>query len=719
MRIRRPQFRRGRATAAAPRTPASVASLASHSSLWAVAVLTAATVTPIAVVGVQTVADNAPAAAVAPAETGVQEVPLADAPNAQGVPQDIADGDAVVKEITSQTPFSMVGVTWSGNDDGSAQIRAKQPDGSWGQWFAADSVADDLDADQQLGRTGTEPVFLGTQTTAVQIALRGVNVAESAVGNAPDAMTPASATPAADAAGGSGDATDLGNAIADALGPDMDTADTYGDVNKPVVEDRGQIGTVSADEPTTVDAVLLSPDLTTPAAADGAATQLGQYGDVAMPAMPTIISRKGWGANEGLRCKTPYYNDHLLAATVHHTAGSNNYTKDESAGIVRGIYTYHAKNLGWCDIGYNVLVDKYGQAFEGRYGGLDKYVQGAHAGGFNGNTFGISMMGNYSDITPPPATLEKVGQIIGWKLAISGVDPLGEAVHVSEGTQFTKYPKGTRVTLPNIFAHRDVGNTECPGDAGYAQMDNIRRIAAQYAKTSSSTAQPTKPNTPKPTTTTQAPSTGPTTRPNAGGDNDSDSDPAPDTGTGRGNSGGTGSLESMVNRTTGSGSTNRVLANVDKDELAQEISELLMRGAGMNLDGLQALGAVNKLGSIMTTAQALLDESSNDTFAQVWRALGATAGPLGKALSGVQTFKDVSYAKFEHGAIYSSERTGAHPVWGKIGDAWAAQGFEHGELGLPVAAEERRPDGTFAQDFEHGTLVFDPASQTVHVEGPR
>ena len=50
---------------------------------------------------------------------------------------------------------------------------------------------------------------------------------------------------------------------------------------------------------------------------------------------------------------------------------------------MRGIYTYHARTLGWCDVGYNVLVDKYGQAFEGRRGGLDRNVQGAHAGGFS------------------------------------------------------------------------------------------------------------------------------------------------------------------------------------------------------------------------------------------------------------------------------------------------------------------------------------------------
>lgn len=61
---------------------------------------------------------------------------------------------------------------------------------------------------------------------------------------------------------------------------------------------------------------------------------------------------------------------------VHHTAGSNNYSPYDSAAIIRAIYAYHTKTLKWCDIAYNVLVDKYGQIFEGRFGGITNNVQG-------------------------------------------------------------------------------------------------------------------------------------------------------------------------------------------------------------------------------------------------------------------------------------------------------------------------------------------------------
>lgn len=208
-----------------------------------------------------------------------------------------------------------------------------------------------------------------------------------------------------------------------------------------------------------------------------------------------VVSRAGWGADESLRCSSPTYNDEVNAITIHHTAGSNNYTRAEAAGVVRGTYQYHAQRLGWCDIGYHALVDKFGTIYEGRYGGLNRAVEGAHAGGFNENTMGISMMGDYSTVRPSDATIRSVGELTGWKARVSGFDPLGYDTHYSEGTSYSKYPYGAAVTLPNIFAHRDVGNTVCPGDAGYARMDDIRRIAKQkYDSLSGTTVTDTNPN---------------------------------------------------------------------------------------------------------------------------------------------------------------------------------------------------------------------------------
>src|SRR4029077_1663338 len=100
----------------------------------------------------------------------------------------------------------------------------------------------------------------------------------------------------------------------------------------------------------------------------------------------------------------PSYAPSVQFALVHHTAGTNSYTASQSAAIVRGIELYHVKGNGWNDIGYNLLVDKYGQVFEGRYGGVDRNVIGAHAEGFNTGSVGVAVLGDYgTKQLPAPA----------------------------------------------------------------------------------------------------------------------------------------------------------------------------------------------------------------------------------------------------------------------------------------------------------------------------
>jgi hypothetical protein len=199
----------------------------------------------------------------------------------------------------------------------------------------------------------------------------------------------------------------------------------------------------------------------------------------AATAMPAVYSRAQWGADESLMTWDPHYASTLKAATLHHTAGNNSYTADQVPGILRAIYRYHAVTLGWGDIGYNALVDKYGRIWEGRAGGLASTVQGGHAGGFNAYTFGVSMIGDYDIAPTTQVMIDSVAEIIAWKLSLYAVNPSSTTTLVSGGTN--KYPKGESVTLPTVFAHRDTKSTACPGKYGYAKMDEIRTKATSLA----------------------------------------------------------------------------------------------------------------------------------------------------------------------------------------------------------------------------------------------
>jgi uncharacterized protein with LGFP repeats len=90
------------------------------------------------------------------------------------------------------------------------------------------------------------------------------------------------------------------------------------------------------------------------------------------------------------------------------------------------------------------------------------------------------MMGNFETVPPTPIQLRTTGRLLGWRLGLDHINPLGTVVLTSDGSSFAKFPLGATPTLPNIFTHRDVGVTECPGNAAYAAMDQIRDIAARF-----------------------------------------------------------------------------------------------------------------------------------------------------------------------------------------------------------------------------------------------
>jgi hypothetical protein len=188
---------------------------------------------------------------------------------------------------------------------------------------------------------------------------------------------------------------------------------------------------------------------------------------------PLIISRFSWQADESIRRAAPRYSDAVHYAVVHHTAGSNNYTRDESAAIVRGIEIYHVKGNGWNDIGYNFLVDKYGQVFEGRYGGVDKAVIGAHAEGFNTGSVGVAVLGSYGTAKLSAAAKSSLEQVLAWKLDLAHVDPLSTLTWKSGGNP--RFASGVPVFLRAISGHRDTGFTDCPGNALYAELPQIAK----------------------------------------------------------------------------------------------------------------------------------------------------------------------------------------------------------------------------------------------------
>ena len=198
----------------------------------------------------------------------------------------------------------------------------------------------------------------------------------------------------------------------------------------------------------------------------------------AFPGRPGFISRGQWGANESIRNtapdweKSPEFASTVRNAIVHHTVNLNTYSAEEAPALVRGIYEFHVQANRWCDIGYNFIVDRFGRVFEGRYGGVEKAVIGAHAGGFNSGSTGAAVLGDFRSAAPSAGAMIGLRDLLAWKLALHGVDPRSQVWVTSGGN--SKYPAGQVVTLPNISAHRDVSDTECPGGQLYTRVPQLR-----------------------------------------------------------------------------------------------------------------------------------------------------------------------------------------------------------------------------------------------------
>lgn len=190
----------------------------------------------------------------------------------------------------------------------------------------------------------------------------------------------------------------------------------------------------------------------------------------------TITTRKGWGADESVMDWRPEYVT-FKGAVVHHTAGTNNYTKAQVPGLIRGVYRYHAVTLGWGDVGYHLLVDKFGGVWEGRAGGLTKSVEGGHAYGANASTFGVSVLGNYQDETPSNEAIDAVSKVIAWKLKVHNITDLNRTF-VVPGKQRGK----SSVILPVVSGHRHVGGTACPGEAFMRRFDEVRSKVKSYTE---------------------------------------------------------------------------------------------------------------------------------------------------------------------------------------------------------------------------------------------
>ena len=526
--------------------------------------------------------------------------------------------------------FFVAGFTWTGGADLPDGVRIYlrvRENGSWSSWYlseAADSGRDD----RATPGTGE---FVTGGADAIQA---------SVVGSSLPAGLKLALVPSRPQGEEVLDAEDL-TATQAAPTPVIEDASA--------TEDHGAQVEPAAMAPSASPAWATQPAAVS--AAPAAAPALAPAATTANGLPVAVTTRAEWGANASYMSWDPEYASagHVV---VHHTAGTNSYSAGQSASIVRGIYYYHAVTLDWGDIGYNFLVDKFGTVFEGRSGSVaapaGRMSIGAHARGVNTGTMGISMMGDYSTVSPSDAQLSSVGKMAGWFLKRAGIsDVTGWAgLHV---WTTERYQAGSTISMPRILGHRDVGYTTCPGNVGYSKLGTIRAIAKAQGSSPQGGS-------------SSAPSTVPQDHPGAVALRGA-----------LGANGWIGAATSGVQASAKGG-----------------VFQSFEHGVGY--------------WSPATGAQFV-----GEPVLSAWGAYGYQTGSMGYPRSGgVAGVGGSRHQIFEGGIAYWRPGGRVSFIHGSILNAWAASGWEHSKVGLPTGRAVRQADGTMTQTFEKGSISVAP-----------
>ena len=181
--------------------------------------------------------------------------------------------------------------------------------------------------------------------------------------------------------------------------------------------------------------------------------------------LPDYIGRSNWGSTFNLNADIftpPAAYTTVTHLIVHHSAGTN--TSNNWKGVVASIFDAHVHTNGWQDIGYNWLIDPNGVLYEGRGGGDN--VRGAHMCGYNNNTLGVCLLGNFEIASPTSSMLAKLKELLAYKACKESITADGDSDIVS-------YPGH----MHHISGHKDgcsPNYTSCPGINLYTKLDSMR-----------------------------------------------------------------------------------------------------------------------------------------------------------------------------------------------------------------------------------------------------
>ena len=127
---------------------------------------------------------------------------------------------------------------------------------------------------------------------------------------------------------------------------------------------------------------------------------------------------------------------------IHHVADADN--GDMSSKAINDL---HIKENHWIAIGYHFVIRKDGTIEKGR----PVWSNGAHAQGYNTESIGICLSGNFDIGNPTNQQIESLAMLLANLCADYNIP----------------------IDRKHILGHRELNNTNCPGDNLYDKLDTI------------------------------------------------------------------------------------------------------------------------------------------------------------------------------------------------------------------------------------------------------
>lgn len=194
---------------------------------------------------------------------------------------------------------------------------------------------------------------------------------------------------------------------------------------------------------------------------------------------PRIISRREWGARNSSGLE-PLWTSPTPYVVVHH-GGILHYCYDQTgcSEIVRSYQDLHMDKNHWLDIGYQFVIGEDSNVYEGR--GWDAI--GAHSPGYNSQSIGVSIIGDFSrkpSLGYFQIIKKNMTNIDSILLQFPQTDflPNDGALRALDSLIACGVAMGKISRNYQVIGHRQARDTVCPGETFYKYVMKMPRWTA-------------------------------------------------------------------------------------------------------------------------------------------------------------------------------------------------------------------------------------------------